>query len=95
MNIKNRLLKLEKQTGSGGNKFCECGTPYFATLGPHTESVNDICPDCLLPVKPQTLKDFVENAARHCEIKLIDRQGERIPATYADFFDDCRRGTKQ
>ncbi len=65
MPLKNRIKKLERQTGATGN-FCRCGTPYFATFVIGGENiVNNTCPFCKRNVKPQTVAEFVIDAHQY------------------------------
>ncbi len=65
MQLKQRIKKLERRTG-GGDKFCRCGTPYFATFVVGGENiVNNVCPECGRDVKPQTVAEFVIDAHQY------------------------------
>ncbi len=69
MNIIGRIKKLERRTGAN-DKFCQCGTPFFATFVVGGENiVNKVCPECGRDVKPQTVAEFVRDAYRYeCEV---------------------------
>ncbi len=59
MQLKQRIKKLERRTVAN-DKFCRCGTPYFATFVIGGENiVNNVCPDCGRGVQPQTRAEFV------------------------------------
>lgn len=65
MQLKQRIKKLERRTGTN-DKFCRCGTPYYFTfvIG-GGNIVNNVCPDCGRDVKPQTISEFVIDAHRY------------------------------
>ena len=69
MNIIGRIKRLERRTGAN-DKFCRCGTPFFATFVIGGENiVNNVCPECWRDVKPQTINEFVIEAHRYeCEV---------------------------
>ena len=71
MQLKRRIKKLERRTGAN-DRFCRCGTPYFATFVIGGENiVNNVCPECGRDVKPQTIAEFVIDAHLYeCEVIL-------------------------
>ena len=70
MQIKQRLKKLERQTGVN-DKFCRCGTNFYAVFVIGGENiVNNVCPHCERDVKPQTIAEFVIDAHQY-EYELI------------------------
>ena len=65
MQLKRRIKKLERRTGAN-DRFCRCGTPYFATFVIGGENiVNNVWPECGRDVKPQTIAEFVIDAHRY------------------------------
>jgi hypothetical protein len=65
MNINNRLKRIE-QINKVNSQFCSCGTPYYRNvIKPNEPLINENCPECSKPVKPQT---FAEYAAEVGEI---------------------------
>ncbi len=70
MQLKRRIKKLERRTGAN-DRFCRCGTPFFATFVIGGENiVNNVCPECGRDVKPQTVAEFVIDAHRY-EFEII------------------------
>ncbi len=66
MNIQTRLKRMENQIIGNVSEFCACGTPYFATFVIGGEDIiNNACPDCGKPIKPQTRADFVIEAQQY------------------------------
>ncbi len=77
MQLKRRIKKLERQTGTN-DRFCRCGTPYFASFVIGGENiVNNVCPDCGRDVKPQTIAEFVIDAHRY-EYEVIEPKVDEI-----------------
>ncbi len=77
MQLKRRIKKLERRTGAT-DKFCRCGTPYFATFVIGGENiVNNVCPDCGRDVKRQTVAEFVIDAHRY-EYEVIKPKVDEI-----------------
>jgi hypothetical protein len=65
MQLKQRIKKLERRTGAT-DKFCRCGTSYFAAFVIGGENiVCNVCPDCGRDVRPQTVAEFVIDAQKH------------------------------
>jgi hypothetical protein len=65
MNIIVRIKKLERQKGAN-DKFCRCGTPYFATFVIGGENIiNNVCSDCGRNVRPRTRAEFAIDAHKY------------------------------
>lgn len=77
MQIKQRIRKLERQTGVN-DKFCRCGTPYYVTFVIGGENITqNICRECGRDVKPQTRAEFVIESQRNNYInKVIEPRAE-------------------
>ncbi len=70
MQLKQRIKKLERRTGTN-DKFCRCGTPFFASFVVGGENiVNNVCPECGRVVRPRTVAEFVIDGHRY-EYELI------------------------
>ncbi len=77
MQIKQRIKKLERQTGVN-DSFCRCGTPYIITFVIGGENVTqNICPDCRRDVKPRTLAESAFDAQKYnYEFEVIEPKAE-------------------